>query len=136
VHLKLGDWFGKKRGEGRCQRIFFRRITIFLHTVVYKETQQKSIMMYDVDYIQYSQFCNCRYMGWYWVSYNAVPKKITKKTVISTYPVPVEIYGIPYTKKVTEFLEIPKFSGIPRNFCQFRTEYRIDGSKKKKGILC
>ncbi len=52
-------------------------------------------------------------------------QKITKNTVISTYPVPVEIYGIPYMKKVTEFREIPRnftelydkeFSGIPAEF--------------------
>ncbi len=62
--------------------------------------------------IQYSQFC--RYMGWYQVSHNAVPKN----TVISTYPVQVEIYGIPYMKKVTEFRE------LPRNFTELRgTEF-------------
>jgi hypothetical protein len=51
-------------------------------------------------------------------------KKITQKTVISTYPVHVEIYGIPYMKKDTELREIPRnfpelhnteFSGIPLN---------------------
>jgi hypothetical protein len=72
-------------------------------------------------------------------------KKITKNTVLSTYPVPVEIYGITYMKKVTEFREIlqnfaelchTKFSGIPQNFSQFRAEYGIDGSKKKQMELC
>ena len=52
-------------------------------------------------------------------------KKITKNTVISTYLVPVEIYGILYMKKVTEFREIPRnftelydteCSGIPAEF--------------------
>jgi hypothetical protein len=91
----------------------------------------------------YSQFCNCRYMGWYRVSHNVnvVQKKSPKNTVFSTYPVPVEIYGIPYMKKVTEFREIlrnftelyhTKFSGIPRNFSQFRAEYGIDRSKKNR----
>jgi hypothetical protein len=52
-------------------------------------------------------------------------KNSPKNTVISTYPVPVEIYGIPYMKKVTEFREIPRnftelydteFGGIPEEF--------------------
>ncbi len=73
--------------------------------------------------------------------HNAVPKKSTKNTVISTYPELVEITGIPYMKKVTEFREIPRkftelydteFGEIPRNFSQFRTEYGIDGSKKNR----
>jgi hypothetical protein len=55
--------------------------------------------------------------------------------------VSLEIYGIPYMKKVTEFREIPRnftelydteFSGIPRNFSQFRTKYGMDGSKKNR----
>ncbi len=29
-----------------------------------------------------------------------------------------------------------KFSGIQRNFSQFRAEYGIDGSKKTDGIMC
>jgi hypothetical protein len=53
----------------------------------------------------------------------------------------LEIYGIPYMKKVMEFGEIPwnftelydtELSGIPRNFSQFCTEYGIDGSKKNR----
>jgi hypothetical protein len=73
--------------------------------------------------------------------HNAEPKKSPKNTVISTYPVSVEIYGIPYMKKVTEFREIlrnftelynTEFSGIPRNFSQFYTEYGLDGSKTKQ----
>jgi hypothetical protein len=68
-------------------------------------------------------------------------KKPTKNTVISTYPELVEINGIPYKKKVTEFREIPRnftelydmeFSGIPQNFSKFRMEYGIDGSKKNR----
>ncbi len=95
-----------------------------------------------------------RYNFWY-SSVNFVPegtwdgtgfaqcctKKINKNTVISTYPELVEITGIPYMKKVTEFRENPRkftelydteFGGIPRNFSQFRTEYGIDESKKNR----
>ena len=42
--------------------------------------------------------------------------------------------GIPYMKKVTEFREIPRnFTELYNTeFGQFRTEYGIDGSKKKQ----
>jgi hypothetical protein len=61
----------------------------------------------------------------YQVSHNALPKKITKKYSNNYYLVSLEIYGIPYMKKVTEFREIPrnftelydtKFRGIPAEF--------------------
>jgi hypothetical protein len=72
-------------------------------------------------------------------------KKITKKYSNNYYFVSLEIYGILYMKKVTEFREIPRNftdymtrnSGeFRRNFSQFRTEYGIDGSKKTGGIPC
>jgi hypothetical protein len=52
-------------------------------------------------------------------------KRHTRITHKSTYPVPVEICGIPYMKKVAEFREIPRnftelydteFGGIPPEF--------------------
>jgi hypothetical protein len=49
----------------------------------------------------------------------------------------LEIYEIPYMKKVTEFREIPRNSAeFHRNCSQFRTEYGIDGGKKTDGIPC
>ncbi len=77
----------------------------------------------------------------YRVSHNALTKKITKKYSNNYYLVSLEIYGIPYMKKVTEFREIPwnfteymtRNSGeFRRNFSQFRTEYGIDGSKNNR----
>jgi hypothetical protein len=61
----------------------------------------------------------------YQVSHNAVSNKITKKYSNNFYLVSLEIYGIPYMKKVTEFREIPwnitelydtEFRGIPAEF--------------------
>jgi hypothetical protein len=61
----------------------------------------------------------------YRVTHNTVPKKITKKYSNNYYLVSLEIYGIPYMKKVTEFREIPRnftelydteFRGIPAEF--------------------
>jgi hypothetical protein len=48
----------------------------------------------------------------------------------------LEIYGILYIKKVTEFRDFSRnyttrnSAEFRRNFSQFRTEYGIDGSKK------
>jgi hypothetical protein len=66
-------------------------------------------------------------------------KKVTK---LPDLTVPVEIWGIPYIKKVAEFREIPQnynynyktrnSAEFRRNFSQFRTEYGIDGSKKNR----
>ncbi len=67
----------------------------------------------------------------YRVSHNDVPKKITKKYSNNFYLVYLEIYGIQYMKKVTEFHEIPRnftelydteFRGIPAEL--YDTEFR------------
>jgi hypothetical protein len=61
----------------------------------------------------------------YRLSHNTLPKTITKKYSNNYYLVSLEIYGIPYMKKVTEFREIPQnftesydteFRGIPAEF--------------------
>ncbi len=44
----------------------------------------------------------------YRVSHNALPKKITKKYSNNYYLVSLDIYGIPYIKKVTESKKITK----------------------------
>ena len=65
------------------------------------------------------------HMRRYRVSHNALPKKNTKKYSNNYYLVSLEIYGIPYMTKVTEFREIPRnftelydteFRGIPAEF--------------------
>ncbi len=62
----------------------------------------------------------------FFLSYETIPgiaqcstKKITKKYSNNYYLVSLEIYEIPYMKKVTEFSE------IPRNFTElYDTEFR------------
>jgi hypothetical protein len=71
-----------------------------------------------------------------YVYYN--PPTLANTAFVNFLCVSLEIYGIPYMKKVTEFREISRnytsrnSAEFRRNCSQFRTEYGIDGSKKSR----